>query len=74
MINNCGKQTNQFNVSKVYKIAQGKANGMPELATTAAEKLLGLDNDKMGNTTVDTELSGNKHSFWLSRHCRPIKT
>ena len=47
-------------VSTVYKIAQNTANGMRELATSAAEKFLaGLNTDKNSNMTVDFELNSN---------------
>ena len=45
----------------MYKIAQDRANGMPDLATPTAEKFLeGLDIDQDDNITADIELSGNK--------------
>ena len=43
-------------VLTMYKIAQGTADGMPELATPAAEKFLeSLDFDENSNMTVHTE-------------------
>ena len=58
-------------VSTVYKIAQDIANGMPELATPAAEKFLeSLDIDENNNMTVNIELNGNKHCFLLNKHCK----
>ena len=60
-------------VSTEYKIAPVKANGMPELATPAAQKFLGLETDENSNTTVVIELNGNKHSFWFNRNSKPSR-
>ena len=61
-------------VLTMYKIAQGTADGMPELATPAAEKFLeSLDFDENSNMTVNTELNGNKHCFLLNRHSKPSR-
>ena len=61
-------------VLTMYKIAQGTADGMPELATPAAEKFLeSLDFDENSNMTVHTELNGNKHCFLLNRHSKPSR-
>ena len=58
----------------MYKIAQDTANGMPELATPAAEKFLeSLDIDENDNTTVNIELNGNKHCFLLNKHSKPSR-
>ena len=58
----------------MYKIAQDTTNGMPELATPAAEKFLeSLDIDESNNMTVNIELNGNKHCFLLNKHCKTSK-
>ena len=61
-------------VSIVYKIPQDTANGMPELATPAAEKFLeSLDIDENDSITVNIELNSNKHYFLLNRHSKPSR-